>query len=61
MHDVVGRTEELARISDFVTGPQGGTQVLVLDGDPGVGKTTLWEATAWRPPPTCSGSPRPAG
>jgi hypothetical protein len=41
---VVGRTEELARIADFVSDPQAGTQVLVLDGEPGVGKTTLWEA-----------------
>jgi DNA-binding CsgD family transcriptional regulator len=42
--DVVGRTEELSRIADFVTGREPGTQVLVLDGAPGVGKTTLWEA-----------------
>ena len=42
--DVVGRTDELSRISDFVTGREPGTQVLVLDGAPGVGKTTLWEA-----------------
>jgi DNA-binding CsgD family transcriptional regulator len=42
--DVVGRSEELARIADFVTDPGPGTTVLLLDGVPGVGKTTLWEA-----------------
>lgn len=42
--DVVGRTDELARIADFVTDPGPGTKVLLLDGVPGVGKTTLWEA-----------------
>jgi DNA-binding CsgD family transcriptional regulator len=42
--DVVGRTDELSRIADFVTGRALGTQVLVLDGAPGVGKSTLWEA-----------------
>ena len=42
--DVVGRTDELARIADFVTDPGPGTTVLLLDGVPGVGKTTLWEA-----------------
>jgi ATP-dependent Clp protease ATP-binding subunit ClpA len=41
---VVGRTDELSRITDFVAGPGTGTRVLVLDGAPGVGKTTLWEA-----------------
>ena len=42
--DVVGRTDELTRIAGFVTDPGPGTRVLLLDGVPGVGKTTLWEA-----------------
>jgi DNA-binding CsgD family transcriptional regulator len=42
--DVVGRTDELARIAGFVTDSGPGTRVLLLDGVPGVGKTTLWEA-----------------
>lgn len=42
--DVVGRSDELARIADFVTCAEPGTQVLVVDGAPGIGKTTLWEA-----------------
>ncbi len=42
--DVVARADELARIAEFVASPEPGTRVLVLDGAPGVGKTTLWEA-----------------
>jgi DNA-binding CsgD family transcriptional regulator len=42
--DVVGRTDELTRIAGFVTDSGPGTRVLLLDGVPGVGKTTLWEA-----------------
>ena len=42
--DVVGRADELARIAGFVTDTGPGTSVLLLDGAPGVGKTTLWEA-----------------
>ena len=42
--DVVGRTEELARIAGFVTSSGPGTRVLAVEGAPGVGKTTLWEA-----------------
>ena len=41
---VVARADELARIAEFVSSPEPGTRVLVLDGAPGVGKTTLWEA-----------------
>jgi hypothetical protein len=42
--DVVARTGELARIADFVASPEPGTRVLVVEGVPGIGKTTLWEA-----------------
>jgi predicted ATPase len=52
---VVGRQPELARIDAFLTRVPSGARVLVIEGDPGMGKTTLWlagldEATdrAWR-------------
>lgn len=52
---VVGRQPELARIDAFLARVPSGARVLVIEGDPGMGKTTLWlagldEATdrAWR-------------
>lgn len=42
--EVVARDAELADIGRFVTGDQGAVRVLVLQGEPGIGKTTLWEA-----------------
>jgi DNA-binding CsgD family transcriptional regulator/tetratricopeptide (TPR) repeat protein len=52
---VVGRQPELARIDDFLVGASGGARVLVIEGGPGMGKTTLWLAglenatdRAWR-------------
>lgn len=41
---VVGRDAELAVISDFLAGIPQGASVLVLEGDAGMGKTTLFEA-----------------
>lgn len=41
---VVGRDEELASLRDFVSSIPGGTISLTLEGDAGVGKTTLWAA-----------------
>jgi DNA-binding CsgD family transcriptional regulator len=41
---VVGRDAELASLRDFVSGIAAGPGVLTLEGDAGVGKTTLWEA-----------------
>jgi DNA-binding CsgD family transcriptional regulator len=40
--DVVGREHELERLADFLAG---GTaeSVLVIDGEPGIGKSTVWE------------------
>ena len=44
-HAVVGRDVELAAIDDFLAQP--GERALVLEGEPGMGKTTLWlEAVA---------------
>ncbi len=41
---VVGRDAELAFIRDFVTGISDGASALVLEGEAGMGKTTLWRA-----------------
>ena len=41
---VVGRDAELAALDDFVGGISDGCQALVLEGEAGMGKTTLWEA-----------------
>lgn len=41
-HEVLGRDEELAAIGDFLDGAPG-PAALVLEGDPGIGKTTLWQ------------------
>ena len=41
---LVGREEELAILRRFTEAPDDGGAVLVLEGPPGIGKTTLWEA-----------------
>ena len=41
--DVVGREGELAAIGAFLDGVESGPQALVLSGEPGIGKTILWE------------------
>ena len=41
---VVGRDAELASIRDFVVNVSGGGAALVLEGEAGAGKTTLWNA-----------------
>ena len=40
--DVIGREPEEARIGAFLAGVAGGAGALVLRGEPGIGKTTLW-------------------
>jgi DNA-binding CsgD family transcriptional regulator len=42
---IVGREEELARLTAFVTDAAGWPAALTLEGETGVGKTTLWERT----------------
>jgi predicted ATPase len=42
--EVVGRELELATIAAFVDGSASGVRALVLEGEAGVGKTTLWLA-----------------
>jgi DNA-binding CsgD family transcriptional regulator len=41
---VVGRESELRFLRDFVSGIAGGASALALEGDAGMGKTTLWLA-----------------
>src|SRR5436853_2449867 len=42
--DVVGREEELAFVRAFVAGQDARPAALVLEGDAGIGKSTLWLA-----------------
>jgi DNA-binding CsgD family transcriptional regulator len=44
--DVIGRQEELEALDDFLESLRAGPAALVLFGDAGVGKTTLWRAGA---------------
>jgi AAA ATPase domain len=41
---VIGRDEELAAIEAFLGDVEQGPTALVLSGEPGIGKTILWEA-----------------
>ncbi len=42
--EVVGRDAELSVVAAFVDGTRDGPTALVLEGDPGIGKSTLWQA-----------------
>jgi DNA-binding CsgD family transcriptional regulator len=42
--EIVGRDAELASLNSFIGEVEGGSAALVLEGEAGVGKTTLWEA-----------------
>jgi DNA-binding CsgD family transcriptional regulator len=42
--EVVGRDEELAVVASFVDESRDGPVALVLEGDAGIGKSTLWQA-----------------
>jgi DNA-binding CsgD family transcriptional regulator/DNA polymerase III delta prime subunit len=44
MIDIVGREEELGRLHGFVGRAGDGPAALVLEGEPGIGKSTLWLA-----------------
>jgi DNA-binding CsgD family transcriptional regulator len=44
MVEIVSREEELASLQAFIDGLQGGPTALVLEGDAGIGKSTLWLA-----------------
>jgi DNA-binding CsgD family transcriptional regulator len=42
--EIIGREQELERISRFLEAVPGGPAALLLEGEAGIGKTTLWEA-----------------
>ena len=44
MTEIVGRESELVSLREFVVGIAGGASALVLEGEAGMGKTTLWSA-----------------
>jgi len=46
--EVIGRTSELEAVDRFLEGLVAGPRVLVLAGEPGVGKTTVWRQVAER-------------
>jgi hypothetical protein len=41
----LGREAELGSLAAFLDALAGGPLVLVAEGEPGIGKTTLWQAT----------------
>ena len=46
-HEVVGRENELAAVESFLDGVVNGPSTgLIIGGEPGLGKTTIWEAGA---------------
>ena len=45
---ILGRTDELAAIDGFLAGQPGDMRLLVISGDAGIGKTTLWQAAVER-------------
>jgi DNA-binding CsgD family transcriptional regulator len=48
MTGIVGRSVELARIEEFLGRHEDDGRALVLEGEPGIGKTTLWRWAAER-------------
>ena len=43
---ILGREEELAAIASFIHGDRSGPHALLLEGEAGIGKTTLWRRAA---------------
>ena len=41
--EIFGRDEELARVRAFIDATPHGFHALILDGDPGIGKSTIWK------------------
>ena len=46
MTGILGREFEIAAIDEFLQARAGGARTLVLQGEPGIGKTTLWRWAA---------------
>ena len=42
--DVVGREQELATVARLFDQRQAGPWAVIIEGDAGIGKTTLWDA-----------------
>ena len=42
--DLIGRSAEQAALADFLDSPYEGTRALLLEGEAGIGKTSLWRA-----------------
>ena len=42
MRPTVGRDAELELVDRFLERVPGGTRILVVEGEPGIGKTTVW-------------------
>src|ERR1044071_7865397 len=42
--EIIGRREELLAFEGFLAALPAGGQALLLEGDPGIGKTALWQA-----------------
>ena len=40
--EIIGRHEELRSLRTFLAELPAGGQALLLEGDPGIGKSTLW-------------------
>src|SRR5215210_3135613 len=40
--EIVGREAEVASLDAFLSGAEGESAALVLEGEPGIGKSTLW-------------------
>ena len=50
--ELLGREDELARLSELVSALPNGPRAITLRGEPGIGKTTVWRAgVALRPEP----------
>ena len=45
---IFGRDKELVRLDGFIRGVSDGPRTLVLEGEPGIGKSTLWNAGVQR-------------
>src|SRR5215211_767836 len=46
--DIAGREDEIARVGEFLARSAEGPRALVIRGEPGIGKTTLWRAAIER-------------
>src|SRR5690242_6931618 len=50
---VIGRELELDSVAEFLNSARDGPVALVMRGEPGIGKTTLWQAAVARAEDAC--------